>query len=144
MQFDPRFERTTQHLFLYLWFPPPLFFFSLPERYPPRAFSPFNSLPPLYCAACHNVYEYTNPLNFKIGQQNQNADTAVATYKNQIDQINNWEDTNKQQLMDEYNQQKKVLNKLKASVPDWKKSDIDAESENKLNELHSKLNDVSS
>ena len=74
MQFDPRFERTTQHLFLYLWFPPPLFFFSLPERYPPRAFSPFNSLPPLYCAACHNVYEYTNPLNFKIGQQNQNAE----------------------------------------------------------------------
>ena len=78
----------------------------------------------------------------QTSKENQNASVAAETYATQRKQAYDWEERNRQQLMDEYDQEKSILDNLKNKVPDWKKKDIDALSNNNLNKLVSGLQGI--
>ena len=80
----------------------------------------------------------------QISKENQNSQTAIDTFNEQKKQAEDWEERNKQQLIDEYNQEKDILDSLKKKVPDWKKKDVDSASANNLNKLISGLQSIDS
>jgi hypothetical protein len=80
----------------------------------------------------------------QISKENQNSQTAIDTFNEQKKQADDWEARNKSQLMDEYNQEKDILDSLKQKVPDWKQKDVDTASANNLNKLISGLQNIDS
>ena len=78
-----------------------------------------------------------------ISTENQNEQTAAETYATQRQQAYDWEERNKQQLMDEYNTEKAILEKLQSKVPDWKQKDIESLKSNNLDKLLSQLQNIS-
>lgn len=74
-----------------------------------------------------------------ISTQNQEEQKAIARYNAQREQAYKWEEEQKTQALNKYNDMKDALDRLKDRVPDWKKSDI----ENLSNEYLSRfLNEV--
>lgn len=79
----------------------------------------------------------------QLSEQNQNETNAGQQYELQRKQAYDWEDQEKKKMIDIYNEEKAVLDRLRSKVPDWKKADIEAESNNKLQGLLQGLADIS-
>lgn len=74
--------------------------------------------------------------------ENQNANTALENFNTRKTQTGDWVNRNTQQLMDEYNQEKDILDDLKSKVPSWKQKDIDTMSTGNLSKLVSGLQNI--
>lgn len=79
----------------------------------------------------------------QISQENQNETNATDYYKLNRDKVYEWEKQQKEQAIRNYNDQKRVYDRLKEKAPDWKKADIESESNSKLQELLGGLGNIS-
>jgi len=78
----------------------------------------------------------------EIAKQQQQQDMIEPDYQLERQKAYDWEDRNKKALIENYNIQKKALDRLKSKVPDWKKEDLDNENNNNLKELLSGLSTI--
>ena len=79
----------------------------------------------------------------QISQENQNETNATEYYKLNRDKVYEWEKQQKEQAIRNYNDQKKIYDRLKEKAPSWKQADIEAESNAKLQELLAGLGGIS-
>ena len=79
----------------------------------------------------------------QISQANMDEQNANDTHVANLKASDDWEARNRQDLIDKYNNEKAVLDRLSSQVPDWKKNDIAALSESNLGKLISGLTSVS-
>lgn len=71
----------------------------------------------------------------EMSRQNQQQGLIEPEYQSERKKAYEWEDRNKRTLIENYNIQKKALDRLKSKVPDWKKEDLENENANNLNNL---------
>ena len=71
----------------------------------------------------------------EMSRQNQQQAKIEPEYQSERQKAYEWEDRNKRTLIENYNIQKKALDRLKSKVPDWKKEDLENENANNLNSL---------
>lgn len=71
----------------------------------------------------------------EMSAQNQEQEQIEPEYQSERKKAYEWEDRNKRTLIENYNIQKKALDRLKSKVPDWKKEDLENENANNLNNL---------
>ena len=71
----------------------------------------------------------------EMSRQNQQQNLIEPEYQSERKKAYEWEDRNKRTLIENYNIQKKALDRLKSKVPDWKKEDLENENANNLNNL---------
>lgn len=79
----------------------------------------------------------------EMSHQEQESQNAVEQYKLRREQAYKWEEDARKQAVIEYEADKKALDRLKKKAPDWKKSDLDADSDNKLQSLLANLANIS-
>lgn len=79
----------------------------------------------------------------QISQENQNEDISRQTYQLNRDRAYKWEEDMKAQAIEQYNSEKKILDRLKSKMPEWKQEDIDRESNARLQELLGGLGSIS-
>ncbi len=71
----------------------------------------------------------------EMSRQNQQQGLIEPEYQAERKKAYEWEDRNKRTLVENYNIQKKALDRLKSKVPDWKKEDLENENANNLQGL---------
>lgn len=71
----------------------------------------------------------------EMSRQNQQQNLIEPEYQGERKKAYEWEDRNKRTLIENYQIQKKALDRLKSKVPDWKKEDLENENANNLNSL---------
>lgn len=71
----------------------------------------------------------------EMSRQNQQQQLIEPEYQAERTKAYDWEERNKRTLVENYNIQKKALDRLKSKVPDWKKEDLENENANNLNSL---------
>lgn len=71
----------------------------------------------------------------EMSAQNQQQSLIEPEYQAERTKAYDWEERNKRTLVENYNIQKKALDRLKNKVPDWKKEDLENENANNLNSL---------
>lgn len=79
----------------------------------------------------------------EMSYQKQEEQNAIEQYNLRREQAYKWEEDARKQAVLEYEADKKALDRLKKKAPDWKKADIDAESDNKLQGLLANLAGIS-
>lgn len=79
----------------------------------------------------------------QISQENQNEENADEEYQLMRKAAYDWEEQQRNELEDDYRITKAALDRLKSKVPDWKKADIENESENKLQEFLKGISEIS-
>lgn len=78
----------------------------------------------------------------QTSKQNQAAQDALDEFNLKTEQAYEWEKTARQQALDDYNEEKAALDRLKSKKSGWKSSDIKAMSDKNLNKLLSGLSDI--
>lgn len=78
----------------------------------------------------------------QISEQNQNEGNAVDAHKMQRDKAYEWEAQQKKAAIEEFNQTKQVLDRIKKMVPEWKRADLEEESNARLKDLLSNLGQI--
>ncbi len=78
----------------------------------------------------------------ETSKQNQAAQNAVEEYKTKREQAYEWEKTARKQAEDEYNAQKKALDRLNNKKSGWKESDLKAESDKNLSNLLNSIGNI--
>lgn len=71
----------------------------------------------------------------EMSAQNQQQGLIEPEYQAERAKAYEWEDRNKRTLIENYNIQKKALDRLKGKVPEWKQQDLENENANNLNNL---------
>jgi hypothetical protein len=71
----------------------------------------------------------------EMSRQNQQESLIEPEYQSERTKAYDWEERNKRSLVENYNIQKKALDRLKSKVPDWKKKDLENENDNNLQGL---------
>jgi hypothetical protein len=80
----------------------------------------------------------------QISEQNQNEVDTNDNYAMQRDKAYKWEEDERGKATQLYKEEKAILDRLKSKVPDWKKADIEAESNSRLQELFQSLAGIQS
>lgn len=93
-------------------------------------------------AAAKNRSETLKNYGDQISQQNQNESNAWEEYNTQRSSIYDWEERNRNQLMEEYERERETLKRLKDKVPDWKKEDIENLQDKNLTKLISGMQSI--
>lgn len=78
----------------------------------------------------------------ETSKQNQASVNAMEEYTTKRTQAYEWEKTAREQAVDEYNEQKRALDRLKKKSSDWEKEDLEAESDKNLSKLLSSLGSI--
>lgn len=78
----------------------------------------------------------------ETSKQNLASKNAAEEYATKREQAYEWEKTSRQQAMDDYNAQKKALDRLSSKKSGWKDADIKAASDKNLNNLMGSLNAI--
>lgn len=71
----------------------------------------------------------------EMSAQNRQQQLIEPEYQAERQKAYDWEERNKRSLIENFNIQKKALDRLKSKVPDWKKEDLENENANNLNSL---------
>lgn len=71
----------------------------------------------------------------EMSRQNQQQSLVEPEYQSERKKAYEWEERNKRTLIENYNIQKKALDRLKSKVPGWKREDLDNENADNLNKL---------
>lgn len=80
----------------------------------------------------------------EMSRQNQQQEMIEPEFQSERKKAYEWEERNKRTLIENYNIQKKALDRLKSKVPDWKREDLENENANNLNSLLSGLASIES
>jgi len=75
----------------------------------------------------------------EMSAQNRQQALIEPEYQAERQKAYEWEDRNKRTMIENYNIQKKALDRLKSKVPDWKREDLENENADNLNRLLSGL-----
>lgn len=78
----------------------------------------------------------------EMSRQNQQQSLIEPEYQAERSKAYEWEDRNKRAMIENYQIQKKALDRLKSKVPDWKKEDLENENSNNLNGLLKGLSSI--
>lgn len=71
----------------------------------------------------------------EMSAQNQQQSMIEPEFQAERKKAYEWEERNKRTLVENYNIQKKALDRLKSKVPDWKKADLENENDQNLQGL---------
>lgn len=97
--------------------------------------------------AKQNAMERANTLTQygdEISAQNRQQSLIEPEYQAERQKAYDWEARNKQSLVENYNIQKKALDRLKGKVPEWKQKDLENENDDNLRNLLSGLASIES